>query len=386
VRFVNVSYGDFIKNTKGKSIVQFGASSLWEYYMSIFPDIVRQVVDRTLFIVDNDPGKQGAGFEIGSRKVEVKCLDALSMQQHYVILIVVNMAHQESICRQLESLEIADDIECYSLPLMIHSWFRTDHSCVDRYFAEHTKPVIPARIHSFWFSGEEKPDIYKRCIESWHKHCPGYEILEWNADNYDITKNFYMKQAYERQKWAFVSDYARLDVVHSYGGIYLDMDVELLAPMDKLRNAAAFFCRQDDGFLELGSGFGAIKGNWLVKEMLEAYEGLRLVDDLGAVDMTAQPLRLSKVLDRHGVGISHESQVLDDMIFLSNDYVVCGDMTVLQEDRETRIGIHWHNAGWLDENTRKMLKKAADARSVLLRQFFKDGDKAEAGAGSVRTD
>ena len=372
MRFINVSYADFIKNTKGRKIVQFGASSLWNYYRNIFSDIAEQVVDHTLFIVDNDPGKQGISCEICGKKVEIKSVDALFKQQDYVILITVSMAYQEDICKQLAALDLPQDIECYSLPLMTYEGRRADCSCVDHYFAEHTKPLIPARIHSFWFSGEEKPDIYKKCIESWHRYCPGYEILEWNADNYDVAKNTYMKQAYEHRKWAFVSDYARLDVVHTYGGIYLDMDVELLAPIDRLRNATAFFCRQDDGFIELGSGFGAMQGNRLIKEMLEIYAGQALVDDAGVIDMTAQPQRLNGVLNRHGIGICHESRVLDDMVFLSSDYIVCGDTSMLEESRETRIGIHWHNAGWLDEKTRRTLKKAADVKSILLEQYFKN--------------
>lgn len=372
MKFINVSYADFIKNTKGKKIVQFGASSLWNYYMKIFSDIVEQVVNRTLFIVDNDPGKQGISWEVCRKEVEIKSVDALFKQQDYIILITISMAYQEDICKQLVDLNLPHNIECYSLPLMTYDRRRTDNSCVESYFAGHTEPLIPARIHSFWFSGEKKPDIYKRCIESWHRYCPDYEILEWNADNYGVAKNPYMKQAYEHRKWAFVSDYARLDVVYTYGGIYLDMDVELLAPIDKLRNATAFFCRQDDGFMELGSGFGAMPGNRLVKEMLEAYEGQALLDDAGQVDMTAQPERLNGVFRRNGIGICHESRIVDDMIFLSNDYIVCGDMRALEESRETRMGIHWHNAGWLDEGTRRTLKKAADAKSVLLERYFKD--------------
>lgn len=372
MRFINVSYAEFIENTKGRKIVQFGVSSLWNYYMNIFSDIAEQVVERTLFVVDNDSSKQGNDCDVLGRRLAVRSVEQLPGGGDYVILIAVSMAYQEDICRQLMALNLPQNIECYSLSLMTYDSHKREHSCVERYFAEHTKPLIPARIHSFWFSGEEKPDIYKKCIESWHRYCPDYEILEWSAENYDVAKNTYMKQAYEHRKWAFVSDYARLDVIHAYGGIYLDMDVELLAPIDRLRNATAFFCRQDDGFVELGSGFGAMRGNRLVKEMLEEYEGQTLLDDAGRVDMMAQPVRLNGVFRRHGIGICHEARVVDDMVFLSNDYIVCGDTYALEESRETRIGIHWHNAGWFDERTRRILKKAADAKAVLLERYFKD--------------
>lgn len=377
MRFVNSTYYEFIKRTESKGIILFGVSSCWSYYEEIFAGIAEDVLGRTLFIVDNDSSKQGNTCNVLGKKLMVRSPEWLQKSERYVILITVSMAYQENICAQLESLRLQEDIECYSLRLMICDRRNINHSCIDSYLAEHTKLLIPARIHSCWFSGEEKPDIYKKCIESWYKYCPDYEILEWNADNYDVAKNTYMKQAYEQRKWAFVSDYARLDLVHAYGGIYLDMDVELLAPIDKLRNATAFFCRQEDGFVELGSGFGAMRGNWLVKEMLEAYEGQMLVDDTGTIDMTPQPKRLNSVFVRHGIGICHESRIKDDMVFLSNDYIVCGGTHVLQESQATRIGIHWHNAGWLDERRREILKKAVEVEPVLREKYFKDGGIVE---------
>lgn len=371
MRFVNSTYQEFVEKTKSKGIILFGVSSCWSYYEEIFSGIARDVVGRSLFIVDNDPLKQGKACNVLGKDLMVRSVEWLPESGDYVILITVSMAYQENICAQLDDLQLQEDIACYSLRLMINDRRKTDHSCVERYFAEHTKLLIPARIHSCWFSGEEKPDIYKRCIESWYKYCPDYEISEWNADNYDVTKNSYMKQAYEHRKWAFVSDYARLDLVNTYGGIYLDMDVELLAPIERLRHTTAFFCRQEDGFVELGSGFGAMQGNWLVREMLEEYEGQMLVDDQGTIDMMPQPKRLSGVFGRHGIGICHESQILNDMVFLSNDYIVCGGTHIQQESCAARVGIHWHNAGWLGESRRRILKKAAEAEPILLEKYFK---------------
>ena len=90
--------------------------------------------------------------------------------------------------------------------------------------------MIPKKIHYFWIGGNPKPESVLYCIDSWKKYCPDYEIIEWNESNYDFTKNEYMRQAYEAKKWAFVTDYARLDVIYKYGGIYLDTDVELIKP------------------------------------------------------------------------------------------------------------------------------------------------------------
>ena len=92
---------------------------------------------------------------------------------------------------------------------------------------------IPKQISYCWFGHNPLPKKVEKCIESWKKHCPDYEIIRWDESNYDVTKNQYIREAYEAKKWAFVSDYARLDVIYQYGGIYLDMDVELIKDFEK---------------------------------------------------------------------------------------------------------------------------------------------------------
>ena len=80
--------------------------------------------------------------------------------------------------------------------------------------------MIPKVIHYCWFGGNEKPDIIKKCIQSWREKCPDYEIKEWNESNFDVTINRYMYEAYQNKKWGFVPDYARAWIIYHYGGIY----------------------------------------------------------------------------------------------------------------------------------------------------------------------
>lgn len=92
---------------------------------------------------------------------------------------------------------------------------------------------IPKKIHYCWFGKGEKPKIVKMCIESWREKLPEYEIKEWNEENFDISINNYVKQAYEAKKYAFVSDYVRLYALYIEGGIYMDTDVEVLKSLDE---------------------------------------------------------------------------------------------------------------------------------------------------------
>ena len=85
--------------------------------------------------------------------------------------------------------------------------------------------MIPKVIHYCWFGGNPKNEVIEKCIDSWKRYCPDYKIIEWNESNYNIVKHPFMKKAYDAKKWAFVSDYARVDILNQYGGVYLDTDV-----------------------------------------------------------------------------------------------------------------------------------------------------------------
>lgn len=370
MQFINVSYKEFLKRRGNRKIIQFGASSAWHYYLKTFPDISSDVLEHILFIVDNDSSKQGQIFEIDQRYFPIEKVEKIREEENYIVLITVSPAYQKDICKQLQELGLPETTECYSLPLMTQNFRRTDNSCVERYFNEHTTTVNKPQIHSFWFSGEEKPELYQRCLDSWHRFCPEFEIKEWNTENYDVKKNQYMYEAFLNRKWAFVSDYARLDILYQYGGIYMDMDVELLAPIDHLLKADSFFCRQEDGFLELGSGFGALPGDSLIQEMLDTYKNRKFILKNGQIDKTPQPEWLSSILRKHGIEKCHDSQIIDNRLILSNDYIssVTGEDSI----RTAKLGVHWHNGGWLEEKERKLIKKSLVAREELVTKIFVD--------------
>lgn len=121
---------------------------------------------------------------------------------------------------------------------------------------------IPKIIHYCWVGGANKPKSVQYCIDTWKKYCPDYEIIEWNEDNYDFSKNQYMKEAYNSKKWGFVPDYARLDIIYQHGGIYMDTDVEMVASLDSLLEYEGFFGFENTGngqfYVNCGHGFGAV--------------------------------------------------------------------------------------------------------------------------------
>ena len=94
--------------------------------------------------------------------------------------------------------------------------------------------MIPKVIHYCWFGRNPLSELAKKCIASWRKYLPDYEIKEWNEDNFDVNIIPYTAEAYKAKKYAFVSDYARFWILYKYGGLYFDTDVEVIKNMDDI--------------------------------------------------------------------------------------------------------------------------------------------------------
>ena len=121
--------------------------------------------------------------------------------------------------------------------------------------------MIPKKIHYCWFGRGELSAKAKKCIKSWKKYCPDYEIIEWNEDNFDVNQNEYTKKVYAEKKYAFLSDFARLKIIYEQGGIYLDVDVEVVKSFDDLLSSKAYFGFESNEYANTGAGFGAEKGS-----------------------------------------------------------------------------------------------------------------------------
>ena len=101
--------------------------------------------------------------------------------------------------------------------------------------------AIPKVIHYCWFGGNPKPKLAEKCIKSWKKYCPDWEILEWNEGNFDLRDvPLYVRQAMDAGRWAFVTDYVRLRALTEQGGVYMDTDVELVKPLHPYLKHQAF--------------------------------------------------------------------------------------------------------------------------------------------------
>ena len=132
--------------------------------------------------------------------------------------------------------------------------------------------MIPKIIHYCWFGGKDKTKAVIRCIDSWKKYLPDYEIIEWNESNTEITISPYVEKAYMDKKWAFLTDYLRLYIVYNYGGVYFDTDVEVIKSIDDVLFQEYYLACERDGIINTGLGFGAEKGNQIIWALLKEYD------------------------------------------------------------------------------------------------------------------
>ena len=141
--------------------------------------------------------------------------------------------------------------------------------------------MIPKKIHYCWFGNAPKSDLILKCIDSWKKYLPEYEICEWNESNYDVNCCAFSKDAYCAKKWAFVSDVARLKILYEHGGIYIDTDVELFVedPFAKYLSNNAFFFFGTNVGINTGIGFGSQKNDALVKQLIDCYHNVTFTVD-----------------------------------------------------------------------------------------------------------
>lgn len=223
--------------------------------------------------------------------------------------------------------------------------------------------MIPKTIHYCWFGGNEKSKLAKKCINSWKKYCPDYEIIEWNESNFDVTQNDYLRFCYENKKWAFLSDLARLMIIYSEGGIYFDTDVEMIKSIDFLLEYEAFFGFENRKNIATGLGFGAIAHHSAVKTMIDQYEYLQRDKNKQYILIKCPQLN-TQALNKRGVQLNGEIQYLKNMIILPAEYMnPYDDPTGVLRKTENTITIHWYSKSWLD--------KKSIVRSNITRPFHR---------------
>lgn len=366
MKILNGTYEQIAKRVReeSKKIVVYGAGMIGSI---LVPYLLRNLSlqDYMLFFVDSDLRKHDEMIVDGSYQYPIRAPYVLDNLPENTLLLITN-SNYIPIVDFLDSNEHLKNVEAYIIPIIQVLNTHRAHSSLDD-MAIASRSVIPKKIHYCWFSGNPMPAYLKKCIESWYKYCPDYEIIRWDESNYDVDKNLYMRQAYQAKKWGFVPDIARLDILYQHGGIYLDTDVELLRSLDPLLRYNAFTGVEKWGNINMGGCSGAIPKHPLIKKMLDYRKDETFVLEDGSLNLTTCGYYETIPLLELGMKPTNEVQKVEDMMIFSSDffhpYDYMSGETMLTENT---FSIHHFNGGWLDENAKEQRKKTSSSYMQML--------------------
>ncbi len=244
--------------------------------------------------------------------------------------------------------------------------------------------MIPKVIHYCWFGGKKLPDDVLKCIESWKKYAPEYEIIEWNENNYDVNACSYVKEAFMKKKWAFVSDFARYDILYKYGGIYFDTDVQMIASIDDIVDKGPFMgfeCKKDEKtewLVNPGIGIAAYPGMDLYRRIIDFYKNQKFILE----DNTLNPLTVcdytTNILKEDGLKPENTIQKIDGIYIYPTEYFCpknyfTGELDITDNTRT----IHHYTSSWLSEQELKahnfeiaMQKKVGKKCARILERIY----------------
>lgn len=220
--------------------------------------------------------------------------------------------------------------------------------------------MIPKTIHYCWFGKKDLPKEYRGYMKSWPRFMPDYKIMRWDESNFDVDAYPFTRKAYSLGKMAFVSDYARLKILYEHGGVYFDIDVELIRPFDDLLNKGGFMGFEKDSNspkgnvlnVNIGLGFAVEPYNPLIKEVIDYYDSH--VDD----EYQTVVVIVTEILKKHGLKCSDKPITIEGITIYPWDYFCPIEfMSTRLEITANTCSIHHYSASWLTWWNRLMLRK-----------------------------
>jgi hypothetical protein len=385
---MNISYDEYIRRFSAKTIICIGAGGTYRNFVACHMDKIL-LLNKIELILDNDKNLDGETYCVLKKKVTVRCLSDITendLPDNSILFCLVSDSYVIEVLKQLDSMKIFDGMDCiYGAGTFQwgYSFFSAPkYRCKMPDFKSRKKYAIPPQIHYCWFGSEPMPKDDERCVESFRKHNPSYEIIRWSEENYDIAKApLYVRQAYENKKYAFVSDYVRLDVIYRYGGIYLDTDVELFSSLDFVRGFRMMFAYMEYGELATGLGFASIPETKEVHDLMQMYEDIPFLNEDGTLNLTPCPRYTNEYFRRKGMILDNSLEIIDDVLFLPSDYlcpispVKCDDGSYQLAQlclSDYTVGIHWCNNTWKNSDEIGVFEKIKQEKNAVNMRLLRD--------------
>lgn len=333
---------ELIEYMKNKRVFCFG-SGIQGQRMAMFFE--NWNIPETLFAyIDNDSNKVGKMVEYNKFKYPILSFEHACDTITESDFVLVSSLYYKDIYNQIEKNEISRKWNYLSIDEVAETQLMiSDYAGIVK---ESEIQLIPKTIHYVWL-GNEMPKKIKENIECWRSICPDYKFYEWNDQNYDITSNRYMKQAYENKHWSFVSDYMRLDIIYKYGGIYLDTDIEIVKKPDELLYQRCFASVDASLVMNLGSGFGATPACEIIKVLRDYYDDVQFIKDDGSIDKTSCNTHSYNVLKKYGAKVNDELQNVNGMNIYPMVFQGANQYTQKKRITDKTFWIHYGNMSWM---------------------------------------
>lgn len=315
---------------------------------TVIPEILNEynILDNIICCVDNDKSRWNTYIYMCGIKIPILSPDILENLDGNVT-VLITISRFIGVFEQLNDMIGTENHSCYIIPAMCIENFHNDEK--KGVIKSSDKQVIPKIIHYMWLGKKEIPDILKQCIDSWKRYCPDYEIIRWDESNYDVHKNEFVSQAYDNKMYGFVPDYARIELLYEYGGIYLDTDVELIRNLDDLLYQDAFCSVEKWQVLNWGGCSGAIKGHVALIPFLDRWAKRSLVRKDGTIDNLSSGMIDTSIAIEEGYKVNGKNQTVNGMNIYAYDYFHPYDyMSGKLEATDDTFSVHHFNGGWLD--------------------------------------
>lgn len=359
-------FAAYVTNNR-KRIALFGAGTLLKSWI---PYVLERygINDRVEMIIDNAPDKWGRQISLNGKHFYIETAEVFHQKIGKDTVILITSSYFAAMVHQLDKIQELDSVECYIMPIMHITRESSSHA---EGFGTWRTGIqrIPKVIHYCWFGRKPIPNRNKHCMESWKKFCPDYEIVEWNEDNYDVAKNNYMKQAYDAQKYGYVPDYARIDILYRYGGIYLDTDVELIRNLDELLYLQAYTSFEEYPTINFGGGSGSEKGFPLLKKILDFRENIDFIMLNGSMNQDTCGYYESVPLMKEGLRLDGTMQNIKGLTVLPSEYFhPKSSVTGLTNITDRTYSIHRFDWSWVgDEKMEEKLETHREFEEILRR-------------------
>lgn len=206
---------------------------------------------------------------------------------------------------------------------------------------------VPKVIHCVWVGGKKFPRLPRKCIKSWKKHLPDYQIKIWNEKNFPIDSNRFCAEAYQAKQYAFVSDYIRMYVLYHEGGIYMDTDVEVLRPFTEEMIGGDGFAGFETDYRLCTAVLGCAPGQAVFGQMLDSYASIRFINEDGTKNNIPNVLKFTAIATEHGLKPNDSKQTIAGLTIYPQTFFsplsLVSDEPCISENTHT---IHHFSGTW----------------------------------------